>query len=208
MYKSVGLRKYTCNYSQYSLIKKKFYLKFYFCILRQSLFFLSAVSFPIANWIPYMCYLNCSRPEMFDEFFMNGFHLLLFWSDVSYLWWLIKQWIITALAITCDKNMAWVQMTGIFFYITILLLDYIRRRYLMIKKNRKKLEWTCMAQEPWAFLYPAWITFTTENIHHKIPRCAMWQRSRFVWPSMSSQCIEVAQARRVTGRVDGQLPPS
>lgn len=58
-------------------------------------------------------YLNCSRPEMFDEFFMN---LLLFWSDVSYLWWLIKQWIITALAITCDKNMAWVQMTGIFFY--------------------------------------------------------------------------------------------
>lgn len=58
-------------------------------------------------------YLNCSRPEMFDEFFMN---LLLFWSDVSYLWWLIKQWIITALAITCDKNMAWVKMTGIFFY--------------------------------------------------------------------------------------------
>lgn len=50
---------------------------------------------------------------MFDEFFMN---LLLFWSDVSYFWWLIKQWIITALAITCDKNMAWVQMTGIFFY--------------------------------------------------------------------------------------------
>lgn len=108
---------------------KIFYLKFYFCILCQSFFFYQhAVSFPIAKVIPYMCYLNCSRPERFDEFFMNGFHRLLFWSDVSCLWWLIKQWIITALAITCDKNMAWVQMTGFFFlYISILLLGYIRR---------------------------------------------------------------------------------
>lgn len=86
--------------------KKKNDLKFYFCILRQAFFFFISSFF--SN-----CKLNCSRPEMFDEFFMN---LLLFWSDVSYLWWLIKQWIITALAITCDKNMAWVQMTGIFFY--------------------------------------------------------------------------------------------
>lgn len=90
--------------------KKKNDLKFYFCILRQAFFFLISSFFSNCKL---NSYLNCSRPEMFDEFFMN---LLLFWSDVSYLWWLIKQWIITALAITCDKNMAWVQMTGIFFY--------------------------------------------------------------------------------------------
>lgn len=93
--------------------KKKNDLKFYFCILRQAFFFFISSFFSNCKL---NSYLNCSRPEMFDEFFMNGFHLLLFWSDVSYLWWLIKQWIITALAITCDKNMAWVQMTGIFFY--------------------------------------------------------------------------------------------
>lgn len=90
--------------------KKKNDLKFYFCILRQAFFFLIGSFFSNCKL---NSYLNCSRPEMFDEFFMNR---LLFWSDVSYLWWLIKQWIITALAITCDKNMAWVQMTGIFFY--------------------------------------------------------------------------------------------
>lgn len=90
--------------------KKKNDLKFYFCILRQAFFFFISSFFSNCKL---NSYLNCSRPEMFDEFFMN---LLLFWSDVSYLWWLIKQWIITALAITCDKNMAWVQMTGIFFY--------------------------------------------------------------------------------------------
>lgn len=119
-----------------------------------------------------MRYLNCSRPERFDEFFMNGFHRLLFWSDVSCLWWLIKQWIITALAITCDKNMAWVQMTGIFFiYIAIIARLHKERRYLIIKKKKdRKKTWLNMA--PWnqgLFLYPAWITFTTENIHHKIP---------------------------------------
>lgn len=90
--------------------KKKNDLKFYFYILRQAFFFFISSFFSNCKL---NSYLNCSRPEMFDEFFMN---LLLFWSDVSYLWWLIKQWIITALAITCDKNMAWVQMTGIFFY--------------------------------------------------------------------------------------------
>lgn len=90
--------------------KKKNDLKFYFCILRQAFFFFISSFFSNCKL---NSYLNCSRPEMFDEFFMN---LLLFWSDVSYLWWLIKQWIITALATTCDKNMAWVQMTGIFFY--------------------------------------------------------------------------------------------
>lgn len=90
--------------------KKKNDLKFYFCILRQAFFFFISSFFSNCKL---NSYLNYSRPEMFDEFFMN---LLLFWSDVSYLWWLIKQWIITALAITCDKNMAWVQMTGIFFY--------------------------------------------------------------------------------------------
>lgn len=90
--------------------KKKNDLKFYFCILHQAFFFFISSFFSNCKL---NSYLNCSRPEMFDEFFMN---LLLFWSDVSYLWWLIKQWIITALAITCDKNMAWVQMTGIFFY--------------------------------------------------------------------------------------------
>lgn len=90
--------------------KKKNDLKFYFCILCQAFFFFISSFFSNCKL---NSYLNCSRPEMFDEFFMN---LLLFWSDVSYLWWLIKQWIITALAITCDKNMAWVQMTGIFFY--------------------------------------------------------------------------------------------
>lgn len=91
-----------------------------------------------------MRYLNCFRPERFDEFFMNGFHRLLFWSDVSCLWWLIKQWIITALAITCDKNMVWAQMTGIFFiYIDIIARLHKERRYLIIKKKKeKKLDWT------------------------------------------------------------------
>lgn len=125
------------------------YLKFYFCILRQSFFLISSF-FPNRKHNPkYMRYLtcNCSRPERFDEFFMNGFHRLLFWSDVSCLWWLIKQWIITALAITCDKNMAWVQMTGIFFiYIAIIARLHKERRYLIIKKKKdRKKTWLNMA---------------------------------------------------------------
>lgn len=121
-----------------------------------------------------MRYLNCSRPERFDEFFMNGFHRLLFWSDVSCLWWLIKQWIITALAITCDKNMAWVQMTGIFFiYIAIIARLHKERRYLIIKKKiEKKLDWTWPPRTPRTggfFSIQRESRLPQKNIHHKIP---------------------------------------
>lgn len=158
-----------------------------------------------------MRYLNCSRPERFDEFFMNGFHRLLFWSDVSCLWWLIKQWIITALAITCDKNMVWAQMTGIFFiYIDIIARLHKERRYLIIKKKKieKKLDWTWPPRTQGFFSIQRESRLPQKTYITKSPQCTVWRSSRSVWPSMSSQCMEVAQARRVTGRVDGQLPPS
>lgn len=148
------------------------------------------------------------------------------------VWWIFYEWFPSFIILIwcflslmahqavnyhCFGNNLW-QKYGVgandrdFFYIYIDIIARLHkeRRYLIIKtkKIEKKLDWTWPPRTKGFFSIQRESRLPQKTYITKSPQCAVWKSSRFVWPSMSSQCMEVAQARRVTGRVDGQLPPS